>query len=234
VLTASDEIVPGIKYHRELGWYVESRLAALRLRREMGLQRKLIDWFLDKALETDDILYYRVMTRLIEIENESTPDPPPPTALWTSEGGSRGEQEIENKPSPCKPKIILERDTFNPFACDVCHAVDLCDKCFMELNIGGRAVMLLVILLALVSFLTSCQKDYAQYASPFYKGEKVNITGIHPRNSYRPYPCCTCPCYVDSVYKDDMFPNYWFYNIHDTVRTDSPLTHVANNDLKKW
>lgn len=78
----------------------------------------------------------------------------------------------------------------------------------------------------------SCRKDYAEFPSPFQKGELVKLSGIKPRASFTPYNCCTCPCTVDTVYLDANYANLWFYNIHDQANVK--LTHVDNTDLKKW
>jgi hypothetical protein len=88
----------------------------------------------------------------------------------------------------------------------------------------------LIAALIVVSF-ASCKKDYSEGPSPFYVGEMTRLDGFNPKSSYVPYNCCTCPCKVTSEYTQ---PNstYWYYNIVDM--NDTTLTHVANDQLKKY
>jgi len=103
-------------------------------------------------------------------------------------------------------------------------------------NPGGekkdlKTLLIIIIILVVIALMNSCKKDYGLLPSPFQKGDKVTLVGIDPRKSFQPYDCCTCPCTVDTVYRDINYPNYWFYNITD--QRDSSLTHVPNDDLRK-
>lgn len=92
-------------------------------------------------------------------------------------------------------------------------------------------IVLAIELLALMLLLSSCQKDYSIKPSPFNPGDKVQLNGIDPRKSFRPYNCCRCPCTIDRAYTI-ADQRYWYYDIYDL--NDSTLTHVANNQLKRW
>lgn len=61
------------EYHSPTGWAWEKQMAEFKLRETFGRTARTwgcIDWFLEQALVTDDVKYYRVATRLIEIEKE--------------------------------------------------------------------------------------------------------------------------------------------------------------------
>lgn len=92
-------------------------------------------------------------------------------------------------------------------------------------------LILAALIFGLMLLLSSCQKDYSINPSPFNPGDKVELNSIGPKKSFQPYDCCKCPCTIDMAYTiTDQ--RYWYYDIHDM--NDSTLTHVANNQLRRW
>ena len=85
--------------------------------------------------------------------------------------------------------------------------------------------------LVIVVSLASCKKDYSDKPSPFSVGEMTRLDGFNPKALFVPYNCCTCPCKITAEYTQPS-STYWYYNIVDM--NDTTLTHVANDQLKKW